>query len=391
MRRVAIAVSASWILRSEPEPASLLCRTIVPRWEGAASRMTKDAPSVKTPSDPVIVNAATCVRCGACSSIAPELFELDVASSRLRRPPADDRERTQCMVAARICPTGAIRASASCPATADNDAPRTTDFVADALYYRLFDEAERARWRMADVPMHAIDKERVSPALLQIVRENAASELTTFTATRRFLQEFSDDPDFSQWITVWAYEETKHPQVLMRWLGAQGESFDGAFVMRGRWASPFARTRAAMLATNVVSEMVASAGYVRLSRRVDEPVLAKIAMWLGSDEARHAASFFRYAQRAIARAENPSTERAIVLRVLHVWLNEPEKMGHPVHRLQGAQPLLEAGFAHPLESPAVRSRVCDVVSALVGRTVSPGDDLLVLARTIEEAPCPPSS
>jgi ferredoxin/ferritin len=337
------------------------------------------------PDDLVLVNRAACVRCGACSTIAPEIFELRATGSDVLRQPSNARERARAAVAARICPTAAIRAGDAVVGALAEDRARADDFVGDALYYRLFDEAEKARWRVADVPLDAVAKDRVSPALVEAVRANVTSELTTFTATRRFFQEFADDPDLSQWITVWAYEETKHPQILMRWLASLGETFDAAFVMRGRWTSPFARSRIAMLATNVVSEMVASASYMRLARRVDEPVLASIATFLGSDEARHAASFFRYAERALARAERPDAERAAALRVLHVWLNEPEKMGHPVHRFQEAEPVKDAGFVHPLDSPAVRSRVCDVISTLVGERVKHDDDLLGVARAIDEA------
>jgi ferredoxin len=235
--------------------------------------------------DPLSVNETACVRCGACSTIAPEIFELRAKGSVIRRVPADDRERARAAVAARICPTSAIRAGDALVAPRAADAPRANDFLGDALYYELFDEAEKARWRVADVPLHAVAKDRVSPALVEMVRANAASEMTTFTASRRFLQEFADDPDFSQWITIWAYEETKHPQILMRWLAVLGETFDAAFVMKGRWASPFARSRASMLTTNVISEMVASAGYVRLARPPASPRAARVAQRPGEDGA----------------------------------------------------------------------------------------------------------
>jgi ferredoxin len=327
----------------------------------------------------VSVNAKSCIRCAACSSLTPGVFRLDPGvPSRVLRPPASTAEHTRCAVAARICPTAAIRV-VDAPAARLEEA-RSDDLLTDALFYGLFEEAEKVRWRMSDIPWHELRREAASPALLSVVRANAASEMTTYTASRRFLQEFSDDPDFSQWVTVWAYEETKHPQVLMRWLAACGQTFDAAFVMRGRWASPFMRSRVGMLATNVVSELVASAGYLALARRTEEPLLGKIAMLLASDEARHASSFFRYVERAIVRAERPDTERAAALRVLHVWLNEPEKMGHPVHQFHA---LKESGFAHPLESTTLRTRIREVFSLLVGRTLDADGELLDVARSLE--------
>lgn len=336
-------------------------------------------------SSAVTVHAGGCIRCAACSSLAPEILRLDVPATRALRAPRNDEERARCEVAARICPTGAIKVGAVSAEARQEPVearPAASDFVADALYYRLFEEAEKARWRMTDLPWGSIQSELAGPELIELVRESAASELTTFTASRRFLQEFADDADFSQWISLWAYEEAKHPHALMRWLSAMGQTFDPSFIVRGRWAAPFARSRVAMLATNVVSEMVASAGYVRLARRSAEPLLAKIAMLLAGDEARHASSFFRYAERAISRSEDPATERATALRVLHVWLNEPGNMGHPVRDLQGAGALREAGFDEPLASPALRSRICDVFARLVGCAIAPGDDLPRMARAI---------
>ena len=138
------------------------------------------------------------------------------------------------------------------------------DIIGDGLFTRLFDQAELARWRIDDIPWDRIDRDRVTPGLISLVREIAFSELTTTTATRRFLTELSDDVDLTQWIAVWFYEETKHPHVLLRWLHHVGVTVTDDFIRRGRATAPFMKSRMGTLVTNVISEVVASAAYASL-------------------------------------------------------------------------------------------------------------------------------
>jgi hypothetical protein len=55
-----------------------------------------------------------------------------------------------------------------------------------SLFYSLYDEAERVRWRMVDVPWGDIQVGEVSPAWRKVVKETLVGELTTFSATERF-------------------------------------------------------------------------------------------------------------------------------------------------------------------------------------------------------------
>ena len=36
----------------------------------------------------------------------------------------------------------------------------------------------------------------------------------------------ADDVDFTEWVSIWFYEETKHPDALLRWLGSFGVTVD---------------------------------------------------------------------------------------------------------------------------------------------------------------------
>jgi hypothetical protein len=201
------------------------------------------------------------------------------------------------------------------------------------IFTRLFDEAERARWKMSDLAWGAIARDRVTAEERARVREIIASEATTFSATQRFLLDFADDVAFSNWLSIWFYEETKHPQVLVRWLAAFDEHVDDAAMRRARVTAPFMRSKTATLVTNIISEMVAAARYLRLSKTTAEPVLAQIARNLAGDEARHAASFFVFARERIARSATPDDERRDALKVLYLWSNASGQNRHPVNLL----------------------------------------------------------
>lgn len=196
-------------------------------------------------------------------------------------------------------------------------------------YYDLFLAAETAHWEMRDIPWGDIDDSVVDGHLLDVVERAALGEMTTYEATQRFMTAFEDDVDFTQWISVWFFEETKHPQALMRWLQHFGRSLSEAQILEARTTLPFVDSRAGTLAINVLAETVAAANYLRLATLSPEPVLATIATNLARDEARHASGFYRYAQRELARTADPVKAKKTVLMILYMWFKQRTRMGHP--------------------------------------------------------------
>ncbi|MDB4959232.1 MAG: hypothetical protein JWO36_6801 [Myxococcales bacterium] len=259
-----------------------------------------------------------------------------------------------------------------------------SDVIADGLYSRLFDEAERARWEMADLPWHRIDRERVTPALCSLVREIAYSELTTTTATRRFLTELADDTDFTQWISVWFYEETKHPQVLLRWLRQVGVTVDDQFMLRGRATAPFMKSRIGTLVTNIISEMVASSAYTNLGARTSEPVLAMIVRNLAADEARHAASFYTYARRHLERSSDPDADRRDALKVLYVWFADNEQVRHPVNEFYARNAAIMTEL--DIDPRVPRDRIIQLIGTLLDLPLTADTDLLAQLRDVGPLP-----
>jgi ferredoxin len=303
------------------------------------------------------VDARACIRCAACSSVAPANFTVGAGPATLVRPPANEEERFACNTAARLCPTQAIRYAH--PPSFDRDVAReesSTD-----LYPALAEVSEGARWKIADLPWSSFDASKVSPQLRDLVRIAAFSEQTTFSATQKFMQHFADDGDFTQWVSIWFYEETRHPMALMRWLSLSGESFDAEFVSKGRVSAPFMKSLVGTLVINIVSEIVAANAYRSMWRTSPEPLLSAIGRRIAGDESRHAAGFFRFAQRRIARSDDLDRDRLDALKVLHFWLNDSENVSHPVNQAMAiVRSLSPEAVVNPNE------RICQVIGQLIG-------------------------
>jgi hypothetical protein len=240
---------------------------------------------------------------------------------------------------------------------------------AHRCFDRLVVEADRVRWRMTDIPWHDFDRAKVTDSWVELVREIVTSELPTFSGAGRFLEQFKDDFDFTQWVTMWQFEETRHPHVLIRWLDLCGSDFDLAAALAARETHPLVESKIATLTLNIISEMMASAGYMALFRNAREPVLKIIARNLAADEARHASGFFTYAQRALNASSNRRRDRATVLRILYLWMRRSEGVKHPLallhQRVLGREDL--ARYAKPMEfqSQDLRDKICKMIGTLV--------------------------
>lgn len=255
-----------------------------------------------------------------------------------------------------------------------------TGFLGEALFFRLSEKAERVRWRMQDIPWGEIRIDLVDPIWLELIRQSAYSELTTFTASQRFLKEFWDDADFTQWISVWFYEETRHPQALAKWLSHFGVTVEADFFLQGRGTAPFMKSRMGTLVSNVISEMVAASNYASLHAHSPEPVLAKIALNLSNDEARHASSFYSYAKLHLARSPSPDRDRRDALKVLYLWFQENDRVKHPVNEFLNRQIAVSRDGAYRRHVgevfDSVKARACRRIGKLVGVPISSPEDVL---------------
>jgi ferredoxin len=336
-------------------------------------------------STEVEIDEGRCIRCGACALLAPGVFEMGSTASRVRRDPAAGGERVFAQAAVLICPTLAIRLRAR-PASDGAGAAADDATAAEPLYPRLAHESEKVRWRLEAVPWGKLAPDAASPTVRALVREMAFSEHATYSATQRFMQSFGDDVDFTQWLSVWFYEETRHPHALMEWLRRLGERHDDAFVLRGRVSTPFMRSKTGTLVTNVVSEVTAATAYQSLGRWDGEPALAEIATFIAGDEARHAASFFLFARRRQEGAPDPARERLDALKVLHFWLNETTQVSHPINqmleRVRADGTRGGALGAVAFDFDGVKRRVTRLIGLLAGVPLGTPDEVLPALKTL---------
>lgn len=205
--------------------------------------------------------------------------------------------------------------------------------VGSALgYFHLLEASEKARWIFDEVPWDSIDEERVTPDDLHNAQVAAYGELTTFSATESFMKLFRDDIDFTQWLAVWFYEETKHPLALIKWLGKLRVPVQERFIHDGREISPMTESPAEMLTFNICSEIAANSIYYYMGKTTQEPVMREILRNLARDEMRHSNGFQFYCRKRIERSNDPDGERLRCLRA--AWfLLQPSSSGmtqHPV-------------------------------------------------------------
>jgi rubrerythrin len=207
------------------------------------------------------------------------------------------------------------------------------DVSGELGYYELLGLSEKARWDFHGLPWDKLDRKKLSDDMIHNVKTAAFGELTTFTATESFMKLFRSDIDFTQWLAVWFYEETKHPLSLIRYLGALGITTDDSFIHHGREISPMLQDRVVMLVSNICSEIAANTLYNHCTKAVEEPLLKEILRNLGRDEMRHSNGFQFYLRKTLARSEDLDTERLKALRM--TWfLVDPGSHGvthHPVY------------------------------------------------------------
>jgi len=172
------------------------------------------------------------------------------------------------------------------------------------LYDRIFRRLEKVRWSLADVPFRDIDTRLLDDESLTFLRVNCLMELSSLYATRMFLRDFRENPDFCQFVSIWYYEEMKHYLVLREYLKAYGMAPDvSRFPELDTELSP--SPWPPTLALHYCGELRLGMWYHRWSREAKEPVLARIYQLIGNDEFRHAACYEEFMEEAVSR--DPAT------------------------------------------------------------------------------------
>lgn len=259
------------------------------------------------------------------------------------------------------------------------------DMLRSFKYYGLHRQAEKVRWEFEDIDFSAIQKDKATSTVLSQVRSVANLEFTTYPGAMNFFREFADDMDFTQWVTMWLYEETRHPQVLMQYLSHFGEEFPVEDMSERREIFPLGRERIGTLSMNIISEMRAASWYLALAENTEEPVLQHICRLLSADEARHASGFYVYAKKQIDESDNPALERMRALEMLYVWVKSTVPNHHPAGHFfphtDNQVGLADATLSYA-DVDLVDSRVCRMFSNLVGVPLKSKDGIKAALRSL---------
>lgn len=264
----------------------------------------------------------------------------------------------------------------------------------EPLYDRMFRRLEKVRWTLDEIPFHEVDKSLVTKETLGFLRVNCLMELSSLYATRMFLRDFREMPDFCQFTSIWYYEEMKHYLVLREYLKlfdqAPNEA-DFTTLDTELPASPWPST----LALHYCGELRLGMWYRRWSQEMNEPVLSQIYRHISNDELRHAGCYKEFMEQA-ARSK---PELLIDFMQASKWmLVNPTGDKHPttmkadretessvVDRIEGYEVLLEA--VHNSITDEDEENLCQQVlttfSRLSERKLTSLADMAALTRELQ--------
>lgn len=171
------------------------------------------------------------------------------------------------------------------------------------LFPSLFDSLERARWSMhSDIPWDRFDRSLISESQLHGIKMNAILEWSSMPTAEMFLRDNQDDTDFSAFISIWFFEEQKHSLALLEYLRRFAPEFMPTEAELAAVRFPFDPAPALdSLALHFCGEIRLNNWYRCAREYHGEPVIRAIYQLLANDEARHARSYYKYMERALAK------------------------------------------------------------------------------------------
>lgn len=247
--------------------------------------------------------------------------------------------------------------------------PLMPDYYLDATYQKVFDWFESTRWDWSELDdLSSIQKDLVTPAEIEILKESAIIEFGTLPGAHNFLREWIDDYSFSSWALAWGSEEARHSLIQCRYLRSLGVDIRAKHAMYKRQPYPLGENQAGTLMMNIISESRAAEYYLRLSKNTQEPVLKKIWKLLGQDEARHARAFFIFCKELCEASKDNLLES---LKMAYVWLADRDRgvkhpAGHFFPHSSSADGLREIEDYHESATDRADARVYAMCKKLAG-------------------------
>jgi rubrerythrin len=165
-------------------------------------------------------------------------------------------------------------------------------------------------WTLDDIPWDRLDRDKVDPEILRIVKAASLVEQNGGDYAHYLCNVFHDDAGFQEVARHWGDEEIQHGQALGRWAELVDPGFDHAKAAE-RFTAGFRvdldatrsvrGTRSGELIARCIVETGTSSYYSALGEAVNEPVLKAICKHIAADELRHYKLFYTHLKRYLER------------------------------------------------------------------------------------------
>jgi len=196
---------------------------------------------------------------------------------------------------------------------------------------------------LSDIDWGAAAKVGITDDEYRILRYMSDTEIHTIIYLRDLLAgHTAADPECTQFLACWVYEETHHGRALDQFMTACGrqaqsttaryQELTSKFSWREELTGALSRFGALMwkdfaaahMCWGAINELTAAASYMALARRTKNAELAKLVKRLASDERKHYSFYFHQADKRL-RAGGPWAERLCRTTVKRFW--EPVGIG----------------------------------------------------------------
>ena len=258
------------------------------------------------------------------------------------------------------------------------------DVLQEAVYYRLFLDAENARWRMADIPWHKIERERV----------NARASCHRPRSGVLRADDVRGDAAFSRCVSRRRRSYAVDVGLVLRGDQTPAGALTVAARIRGNRRSFIPATRAANGAVYEVSGGHARHEHHLSGKWWPRAVMPTFRGWRPNRCSGPSRAILRPMKPGTRAPSTPtrsgisSTRRRIpkpngfvALKVLYLWTASFGAVQHPVNQfITRVTQDRELANELPFDFADVRGRACRVIGLLTGTDITRPADLMPMIR-----------
>jgi rubrerythrin len=191
-------------------------------------------------------------------------------------------------------------------------------------------------WTLDDIPWEKLDRAKVDPDLLRIVKAASLVEQNGGDYAHYLCNVFHDDAEFQRVAKAWGAEEIQHGAALGRWAMLVDPGFDHQAASR-RFTQGFRvdlatersirGSRSGELVARCIVETGTSSYYTALAEASQEPVLKEICRRIAADELRHYKLFYTHLKRYLA-AEGVGFWRRLRVALGRIGESEDDELAY---------------------------------------------------------------